>query len=79
METVKTHCKHIDCKYRGRFDSQPACVYMAVTGRPRGCSISECDKYSPGKLRTVSKLGGFIYEDEEGEEEEYYGSTHLGI
>ena len=60
-ETVKEHCIHKDCKYRTRFDSQPSCGYMMITGKPRGCSISKCDKYSQGKIATVSKLGGMHY------------------
>ena len=42
-ETVKEHCIHKDCKYRTRFDSQPSCGYMMITGKPRGCSISKCE------------------------------------
>ena len=62
METVKKDCKHVDCKWRGRFDSQPVCMYMMITGKPRVCKISECDKYDSGKLRVVSKKGGVWYD-----------------
>lgn len=64
METIKSDCKHPDCKYRSRFDSQPACAYMLITGRPRGCSIAECNKYDPGRIRTVSTLEGVRYEND---------------
>ncbi len=61
VETVREHCLHTDCKYRTRFDSQPSCGFMIITGRPRGCSISECNRYEPGKVETVSKLEGMRY------------------
>lgn len=60
-ETVKEHCRWRDCKYRTRFDSQPSCGYMIITGRPRGCKISECDKYEPGKVKIVSRMEGMRY------------------
>lgn len=62
METVKEHCKHKDCKWRGRFDFQPACLYMMITGKRRGCRISECDKYEPGKVKVTRNIGGFFYD-----------------
>lgn len=63
METVKRDCTRLDCKYRGHFDSQPCCVFMIVTGKPRGCSISECARYSPGKLKMASYAEGFRYDE----------------
>ena len=63
VETVKKHCVHPDCRYRGIFDGQPSCQYMIITGRPRVCNISECDKYKAGKVKTISSLGGFTYDD----------------
>lgn len=60
-ETVRKHCIHLDCKYRGLFDSEPCCKYMLVTGKRRGCDISVCDKYESGVLETKSELGGFFY------------------
>lgn len=62
METVNDDCKHVDCKWRGRFDSAPACMYMMITGKRRGCKISECDKYEPGKVKISSNIGGFWYD-----------------
>lgn len=62
METVKDDCKHIDCKWRGRFDSQPVCQYMMITGKPRGCKISECDKYEAGKIGVRSYMEGLFYD-----------------
>lgn len=62
METVRDDCKHEDCKWRGWFDHQPACLYMMITGRPRDCKISECEKYKPGKVGVRSNIGGFWYD-----------------
>lgn len=64
METVKNDCKHPDCKYRSIFDSQPACAYMMITGRRRGCDIKDCDKYESGKIKTISTLDGVRYEND---------------
>lgn len=49
IETVDEHCKHKDCIYRFRFDRCDFCNYIVVEGKPRGCSISECDKYVKGR------------------------------
>lgn len=62
-ETVKEHCKHPDCKYRRVFNSEPMCAYLTITGKVRGCSISECDKYAVGKVKILSTLGGVHYDD----------------
>ena len=63
VETVDKDCKHKDCKYRVRgVVSFEYCKYMLVTGRPRGCSISACDKYEPGSVRPKSKLEGLHYD-----------------
>lgn len=45
-ETIKD-CKHKDCEYRrsGNDRMNPTCDYLIMTGQPRGCDISECDKY----------------------------------
>lgn len=65
VETVAEHCKHKDCMFRSLLSSTPYCAYLAVTKHPRGCSISECDKYQKGKAKRVSTLGGieFQYDD----------------
>lgn len=42
-----------------------SCDYILITRRPRGCSISECDKYETGKKKLISTLGGFKYEYED--------------
>ena len=61
IETVKEHCEHLDCMYRGRFDSQPCCMYMIVTGCPRGCDISKCNKYKAGKRKVLQDMDGFRF------------------
>lgn len=62
-ETVKENCKHPDCKYRRVFNKEPMCAYLTITGKVRGTSISECDKYDTGKVKTVSTFGGVYYDD----------------
>jgi len=64
VETVKEHCKHPDCRYRCKFDGNPSCKYMIVTGKPRGCAISECDKYRDGRVKVANTMEGFKYEDD---------------
>lgn len=61
VETVDKDCKHKDCKYRAVVSFE-YCKYMIVTGRPRGCSISACDKYEPGSVKPKSKLEGLHYD-----------------
>lgn len=63
METVKQNCNHKDCRYRTTFDGQPACGYMLITGNRRGKNISQCDRYKDGKVKIVSTIQGFKYED----------------
>ena len=63
-ETVKQDCIYKDCKYRGSFDYQPCCIYMLVTGEPRGCKISECNKYKAGKVTVVSHMSGMHYKND---------------
>ena len=46
IETVKEHCVHTDCKYRCNIAKQTiCCVYILKEHKPRGCGISDCDKY----------------------------------
>lgn len=50
FETVRMHCKHEDCIYRRYLESwTPYCDYIGIEKKPRGCDISKCDKYKPGK------------------------------
>lgn len=63
-ETVAEHCKHKNCKYRGRLSFvDEACFYMYYTGRPRGCAISKCDKYAVGNIEKILTLDGIRYVD----------------
>lgn len=52
MEKVKDVCPE-DCVYRGLVSTygsrEPCCLYALMTGMARGCSIADCDKYSPGE------------------------------
>lgn len=53
IETMKA-CKHIDCIFRssGVGGSIVTCDYILKMRAPRGCKISECDKYIPkGEVR----------------------------
>lgn len=48
-------CRHPDCHYRSAKNTVPTCDYLLRTGMPRGCKISECDKYKPrGKEKNKS-------------------------
>lgn len=55
IETVDEHCKHEDCCYRflltHGYRAVHYCDYIGVEGKPRGCKISECDKYRKGRRR----------------------------
>ena len=66
IETVKEDCLYQDCAYRGKMDGADCCDYILVTGRPRGCLISECDKYRRGrrKLRKAYDVYRFYYSNE---------------
>ena len=63
IETVKEHCEHEDCIYRGKFGSDPCCQYILIAEKRRGCKISECDKYAAGTVSIVSTMGGFMVKD----------------
>ena len=48
-------CRHPDCYYRSAKNTVPTCDYLLRAGMPRGCKISECDKYKPrGKEKNKS-------------------------
>ena len=48
-------CRHPDCFYRSAKNTVPTCDYILRTGVPRGCKVSECDKYKPrGKEKNKS-------------------------
>ena len=48
-------CKHPDCYYHSAKNTLPTCDYILRTGVPRGCKVSECDKYKPrGKEKNKS-------------------------
>ena len=40
-------CRHPDCFYHSAKNTVPTCDYILRTGVPRGCKVSECDKYKP--------------------------------
>lgn len=53
IETVKEHCVHKDCKYRCNIARQTiCCVYILKEHKPRGCGISDCDKYKTNGRRS---------------------------
>ena len=41
IETIKD-CKHENCRYRGKIGTDECCDYCFITGKLRGCKISEC-------------------------------------
>ena len=38
---------------------------MYYTGVPRGCPISECNRYKPGKIKWTLHLEGIRYIDDD--------------
>ena len=69
VETVDKHCEHPDCKYRGVMTGLGYGVhwrmYLDVTGKLRGCDISKCDKYAPGKPARKNTDYGWTWADDE--------------
>lgn len=50
-------CRHPDCYYRSAKNTVPTCDYLLRAGMPRGCKISECDKYKPrGEIKHKSMV-----------------------
>ena len=72
-ETVKKHCKHEDCAYRGHISpinqsTDECCDYLILTGHSRGCPISTCDKYKKGRRKmTKTSSMTFVWGVEEDE------------
>lgn len=63
LETVAEHCKHNECIYRSTIEGglTPICFYAVLAEEPRGCKISECDKYKDGrKIRPRLKREDFV-------------------
>lgn len=65
IELVDTHCKHKDCVYRKTMNAtrgKDCCMYAAIEHAVRGCKISECNRYTPGrKIRPRLEIGTEIY------------------
>lgn len=57
IETVK-ECKHKNCAYRSKMSNKAieTCDYFLITNKPRGCKISECDKFKPKEKSRRSKV-----------------------
>lgn len=74
IQLVSTHCKHEDCIYRSYITYNgrvPVCLYAVFECQPRGCKISECNRYIPGKkLKAKMREDIVIYW-----ETEVYGNT----
>ena len=45
--TLKGQCVRKSCAYHSK--SVGSCDYLLITGRRRGCSIEDCDKYRKKK------------------------------
>ena len=39
------------CKYRSTDRGLQTCSYILFKGEPRGCNISDCDKYEPRRKK----------------------------
>lgn len=63
IETVDEHCKHPDCVYRVKLDSNPTffCNYCVMENELRGCRISECTRYRAGTRRVEMTKEGLEY------------------
>lgn len=70
-ETVAENCIHEDCVYRSRLSGGSKmnfCAYAIMAGHIRGCPISECDKYKPGRKKMIMKHRRIKVITEEGDE-----------
>lgn len=77
IETVEKHCLHDDCVYRSTLLSYQIdyCDYITLEGKPRGCPISQCCRYKPGKRKVVMTTRGLWLDwliDEEKHDSEIY-------
>ena len=61
METVAKDCLHEDCAYRAGKSTGDTCDYILITGKPRGCLISQCDKYRPGRKKRSEPFDGYRF------------------
>lgn len=77
VELCSTQCKHPECVYRSTIDGgcTPICFYAVLAQEPRGCRISECDRYKDGrKIRPRMKDDFIIWW-----ETELYGEDADGL
>lgn len=59
-DTLPIHCRKCEYRrnqenmgyYHGKSKQTSCCVYLLVTGEPRGCSAEDCNKFTPrtGKI-----------------------------
>lgn len=56
IETVKEHCRHKDCKFRGSASGTPCCDYAIRRHQLRGCRISECTRYEKGDRKRWQQI-----------------------
>lgn len=62
-----------DCIYRVPLTpTTDFCAYCLAKYEPRGCKISECDKYRTGVRKVIMGLGTLNYEWMEDDEQEEY-------
>lgn len=75
VELVADYCPS-DCVYRVVIGwCTPACYYSAIECEVRGCKVSECDKYRPGKpLKATMDREYVIYW-----EYDYYGKDDNSV
>ena len=83
IETVKEHCKHEDCYYRRRIGSRTKddgyCNYACMEHMPRGCKISECDKYKPQAAERRPHMNSdFVIEWKDVNDDPVYRQTDRG-
>lgn len=69
IEEVDDYCPS-DCIYRLRFDNVSTCCgYCIVENQPRGCKVSECNRYKRGKRRVTIEKGTLEFRWEVDEED----------
>lgn len=61
VETVEEFCPQ-DCGYRCYLEPHVHyCGYALIENKPRGCKISECDKYTTRKKKVTMTYDGLWF------------------
>lgn len=67
------HCKKSDCRFKSIINTNTQiCYYMGITGRPRGCRPTECDKYEKAKNKRKSNQADILISHDPENIKEYW-------